>query len=986
MAARAITAGELTKLRRDNQSTRLYVAFLSPATVYTAQVNQTFTTTDEITQITYDTGSGVLADIKIGMTLWVGSSAGAYDLGFCRIRATPGAATFYISEESKIDWAEDLYLTVVREFLLLPKHIKLDDDGNVFMDVDVTYSDQHATPNPVPLLGPYVRVLKLAPTTASIAFSASNSYVIGSTISTYSWTCATCSASSGTGTATPTFTFNAVGWHLIECTITAVAGSKTKTGYRWVYVYDDANKPAEAQLEDCAGDAESGGWSFSVTLYDQADLTAVRDRALAVCFAEDVYGTEAGSIGPVSGAESTIAWGWIAGETALFPPTGRGSEVSFTAQGPQAWLTRIPAFPVGVEDSQAAPTVWTEFEDLTVRKGAWHMLEWRTTATTIIDVNLTSDTRGLPSFEGGRSNLWDQLTQNCFMTILAPPRVDRYGSLYIDVDANYTPEANRGSFPTVMTLTRPDWSGQIQVERRTVPWIGQVNLSGIAYVDGEATSLFSLAPGHIPNTHGGWDVRDRLLLSSQALSNELAGLVIARENNEFPGLTISLAANNRFFDIAPAQYLVHTAAASDTARGFSYANKKFIPRRVRFVHDRGTLSLTCEIEVEAEIVADLGITGDAPAVPPDLPLPPIEPLPPIITLPKPPAEATEVWFLTTNATGIPQKLVWSGDFFQGGQPDWNAATLPSLGSLASTSYGFDMTLDGSAAYLYAVTSDSHWAIWKTTNPRVASPTWSIILESSVSTISGSLIDRIGEPFVYGSRLICITRNALGNEYYSEYNGVSWTNSITTATAADPRNMTIFYRAYGILFSGTHTVRSSPGNGTLDSFTAAVEVRDSWQNLLGGSRYMFRQAAGPTYYVRNVSTATDVLTGFAGFSAALVFDTRIRGAHRGTQVIFIDDDGAGNGQIQKSADGSSWSTGATWLPGIVETALMAGGNTMVWMPHTTTNSNVIARISSDGFATAGTDMTGDFWTNIQPAGDFYMANMRVIFKRNTSSGQ
>src|SRR3972149_1600693 len=113
MAARTMTSDERTKMRRDGQWSRLFVAFLPDQVVYSARVNQAFATTDRITELTYDSGSGTLADVKIGMTFLVGSSAGAYDLGFCRIRATPDANTFFISEESKIAWDDDLYLTVI---------------------------------------------------------------------------------------------------------------------------------------------------------------------------------------------------------------------------------------------------------------------------------------------------------------------------------------------------------------------------------------------------------------------------------------------------------------------------------------------------------------------------------------------------------------------------------------------------------------------------------------------------------------------------------------------------------------------------------------------------------------------------------------------------------------------------------------------------------------------------------------------------------
>ena len=97
---RAATAGELIKLRSDNQSSRLYLTFLSPATVYTARLSAVPASTDSVTGITYTSGSGTLANVLADMTLLVGSSAGGYDIGMARIRkdGTTTAGTFYIAD------------------------------------------------------------------------------------------------------------------------------------------------------------------------------------------------------------------------------------------------------------------------------------------------------------------------------------------------------------------------------------------------------------------------------------------------------------------------------------------------------------------------------------------------------------------------------------------------------------------------------------------------------------------------------------------------------------------------------------------------------------------------------------------------------------------------------------------------------------------------------------------------------------------------
>jgi len=114
--ARAVTAGELTTLRKSGHFSELYAAILTPASVYTARLAAVPSSTDMVAVITFTSGVGTLADVLPDMTLYIGTTAGAFDLGMVRIRKTPVAGTFYISEQSKVNWQADAYLTVVRDF------------------------------------------------------------------------------------------------------------------------------------------------------------------------------------------------------------------------------------------------------------------------------------------------------------------------------------------------------------------------------------------------------------------------------------------------------------------------------------------------------------------------------------------------------------------------------------------------------------------------------------------------------------------------------------------------------------------------------------------------------------------------------------------------------------------------------------------------------------------------------------------------------
>lgn len=675
--ARAATSPELTKFRTEGQFSRLYLGIYNPSSIYTARANQTFSTYDEIAEITYDTGSGTLADVQVGMTLWVGSSAGAYDKGMCRIRKAPTATTFYVGETSEITFADDDYLTVVDDFDLWAKHIVVDDDLNFFMDYDVAYSDQHENFDPVPVMGPGVAVLELTGANVTIQLDATDSWVLGSSVSTYDWDV------SGTATIdddtifNPTFTFTAAGWYRVDLALTAANGASF-TGHRWVYVWDSNNMPnTDFQLESCEGDWEAGGWTFRVTMWDSAGLDTVRDRALVVLFAKDFYGsTDETSIGPVTNFENVIAVGRIDGESIVWDP--EAGTVRFTVRGPQFWFEKIAGFPAGVRDSSSTPTKWTEIQSLTVDRGIFHFLHWRTTATAVMDVYTSGDTRQSPACEGPVGSLWQQIGQIANAQILAKPVCDRYGRLFVEIDPQFVPVADRSSIPRVMTITDEDWRERVDVERRAVPEVSMLDLSGVSYDGSEGTPLFSRAPGRVFKHYGRIEARERLLLADQDDANSHAGLLLGWMNNKYPRLGFALSANNRMIDIAPQQYCQVDIASGDTLRSFAETDLDMIPRVVSFSHDPASGALLTDVDFEAETLPENSVTVTRPQTP-DINFPPLPPIdipdwidipndiedPPVI-VPKPP-ELDET--CPTNAPANGPFQAWISGTLRSDNPD-----------------------------------------------------------------------------------------------------------------------------------------------------------------------------------------------------------------------------------------------------------------------------------------------------------------------------
>ena len=650
---RAVTSPELAYLRSEGQWSQLYLAIFQPSVVYTARLAAVPSTTDRVVEITFNTGSGTLADVLPDMTLWVGSTAGTYDLGVARIRKAPIAGTFYIGEESDIDWQATCYLTVTNEFDLWPKHINTVDDDTFYMDHDIVYTDQNTVFSPVPIMGGH-RVLKLSGSSISTQFDWSNSYCIDSSIASYSVSCPTASGITGGTTSTPTIQFDAAGWHVVILTVTATNG-KISVGIRYVYVYSDSVPPITVfQLNDCSEDYEQGGWNFTVTMQDEIDLASIPERSMCILFAEDYYGGEKVSLGQHSGCENIVCMGRIAEE--MVDLNSEQSEVTLSIKGMQFWFSQVFAFPTGAILSTNTPSNWAEMQSPTVQKILFRLLHWGCTATKIMDCYLTSDTRIASELTSPASNLWGQINEIAFTSIYARPGVDRFGRLFIEIEPQVVPLASR-TWPSIITITEEDWFDSITIQRVVVSPTSMVNLSGVYVISsGDGGAIFSLAPGHVFKRYGAPDVVDRMLLASQAASNVSAGLALEWANLPYPNNEMNLSANNRMIDCFPRQKVSWSIAEGDTPRGFGI-DADFIPRRVELKWDEtsGFLSteLTLEMETTSEgVYTDGDVPGSGeydPADPPTPPaFPPLPDYPPLFPVDVTPGIAVKILFYDPN--------------------------------------------------------------------------------------------------------------------------------------------------------------------------------------------------------------------------------------------------------------------------------------------------------------------------------------------------
>lgn len=633
--ARAATAGEITKFRSNGNSSKLFAIFDVPVVVFTAQINGTFATHDMVAEIPYNNVSyGAITDCYYGMTVLISSALPANPdntLGITYVRKAATATPLPVGESSEIPYADDLYITVLDEFGPWQDHIRVTSGATTYVRYDQAYTDEHTNFDPTPIIGSdrAARLPTGVGATVILSFAAASYVIDGSAVASHLWVFSGSIASTGLTTATPTATYSTAGRYKVKYTATAANG-KSRTTWRDVYIYNDSTLiTIDPKVDSCSWDAQSGGLEFTLTVQQDATLTNVRDRAKVLLIEEAIYGGTAGSIGPLVGSENIVAIGWLDDETVTLDWL-RG-EITFTAKTAHYWLGQEDAFILGYRLVNSTPADWIDFQGLTIDLALWDALMWRSTVSNFCDIQFTADARYANELTAPQGSLWSQIVYIAENAIFARPYCDNYSRIFIETPINLLPTANRASIPTVITLSTDDYENAT-LTRVTVRKTSRVALSGVAVSsNGGGTALFSLSDGHIFNRLGSLEVIERMLLSSQAQSNQLAADYKAWKNKPYQ-IEINGLTNNRLIGVCPHQYIVVPVVASDTLRNVTYSGNAIVTH-VEWEHDPATGVWMTNLSCDPETTGTLSIDGDVPVVDDDsidIPdMPPLKPLPPL---------------------------------------------------------------------------------------------------------------------------------------------------------------------------------------------------------------------------------------------------------------------------------------------------------------------------------------------------------------------
>lgn len=646
-----LNATELVYLRDQHPHTARVEWYLAVAPYgdpcFTAQVNNlAIVRGARLIDYDNDVGDG---NVVRGMTLWIGSTPGARDLGKVRIKVVDALGNqLTVAENDDILWADGVYLTCPGAggfHEIWGVYPRIDEVGGVvvfYNDYDDVYVNEGDHLPPKANAGAPVCAW-IDPTTgvATVQFAGPDSYVseVGHGwhgANPFAWTfpggAPATSAVQGTCDNPVAVTFNTPGFRYVTFVVRDDQ-NVTGTVYIPVWIFEEGVEDPYQQVEviDQSGSA-SGGWRCKLRVFDVDEDTIYDfvEGALVVLFTRTWYGDTEVNVGGYCHRENIRFAGWLQGETLNFDY--EAGTVDFDAQSHDGVMRRIPGFAFVLEET-AVPADWYEMLDLNADRALHHLLEYHSTVNQVCHVDRVGEqnTRSIAVQAFPDASLYAQAQTHLLGDAECLLLADRQGVIRTTQNPQFLDAAGRDGVDVVASLVSQDWMNELEESRPLADRVGMVRLGGF----NDATPLLSIAPGLAPLQQEAVQSREGRILTGQAEANRWSGQALAKANNPFDAVPLQMSGYWPVFDPAFQEYVRLTV--TDPLARRSWVADRFIVRETKFndMTADGTTGTTLVLEKETEWMD--GEKEDIPSAPP----------------PEPPANPPAPWF-------PPEVPVWDG--------------------------------------------------------------------------------------------------------------------------------------------------------------------------------------------------------------------------------------------------------------------------------------------------------------------------------------
>lgn len=554
MPSQALTSGELDAFRGAGHASDVWLSVVPAATVGTAHINQA-TFTNPVTQLTVDnTSVGWTTYVRRGMTVWIGTTAGARDIGVYRVRSNPTSTILYIAEMSSGDpgmlalsilrpLADNAYITVIRDWNLW-SIFPVIENGEFLKDVDTPYTDQNELSGEIP---GYINVGvhpvgHMDGSTIDFTFTADVQWfeTIGS--ASIDWTFANGTPGTATGAGPHTVSFPA-GTH--EVSVAAVSDNGGEAfAVRQVFAHDFAvNPPYSVKI---LGDrATKQGRRVSAEIIGTGlDDTPLQTGAMVVLW-EELYFEN----GDTLDSACTQLTGWIesiSGGDDGGVPTYRVEIIQALHR-----LEQIRGFSQ-VLTATANPSNWQEVSPALCHFNfyVFYLLYWHTTLLSLFDYDAQDFVEVVMNTWANDPGDWYSTINRLGSFVSAELGQASDGTLYLRRKPSLMNNTDRNLLVERVTLTLNETTCDLAIipdmERRQFPEVGQTQ--GFAfqynYITGQKTGLKSYAPGEVPGQGGRTEQMPDQWVAHPSHLDLLVSNYHAMVNNPYPRVTVQLTRSN----------------------------------------------------------------------------------------------------------------------------------------------------------------------------------------------------------------------------------------------------------------------------------------------------------------------------------------------------------------------------------------------------------------------------------------------------------
>ncbi|HVU10688.1 MAG TPA: hypothetical protein VHD90_05390 [Phototrophicaceae bacterium] len=681
----AISSGDAAILRQFPQTIKRYLSSAPRDVVFAAQVSssggaiQRDGVSGGVFAIAYTSvTTGAYTDVIGGMTLDIGTTAGAADIGQVRVRSA-SAAQILTAETVLPNLSGGQYLTVRREFRPWPiKPHRFDDYADAayptsfteFHDYDQVYSNQNAhiepkaniTADGYTLIQP-AGFVDAGQTYRTVSFSAANSITLatGASITGWAWAIADGTVVAG-GTTLPIVTARfPVGFRYVALTVTDSNGT-TQTMRVPIWVHDDDHLPMTEFT--VTKDVTRAGREMSFEIFGAADVSVIPEGS-TICYWE---AAEFGDDPAPDGYRGQFL-GWALRDATKFQLYR--SRYTLDVAGAAGWLDRLGSYAQTLIDPGRTPTQWHEMQNLTLDRAAHYALRSYTNVLTLVTFYPSGVNDVTQTLDLKKASVWAQIGA-LVKGYYGAAGADSLGGIWLRRQQSSYSAADQALFTADITLTNADWTDAqgFSLSEEKTETVGLVEANGSIFGAGTTIPVASTAHG---NTGVGRATAPFQYVSSQDQLNELTGRYLAQLNNPYPKATLKLIGN--LDAIEPAwNEPIAISSAGDNVRGLTLSGARFLVTQVSVEHSNepGKPPKSITWTLEGITSGEAGITLDVPA--------------PVIKPPAPPPSSSGkvVKALLSPGTGTiaapnDDGYVYITHNFSATTPTWTRYSLVSLG-------------------------------------------------------------------------------------------------------------------------------------------------------------------------------------------------------------------------------------------------------------------------------------------------------------------